>query len=57
MMTPKQFTETMQKLKEQYGGDTETFHVTADGLLCELLRELGYHEGIAIYEAEDRWYA
>jgi hypothetical protein len=37
--------------------DTESAHIKADDLLCDLLTELGYGELIARYEAIGKWYA
>ena len=37
--------------------DTEGAHGRADDLLCEVLRHLGYGEGVAIFEKMDKWYA
>lgn len=31
-------------------------HIQADELMCELLRELGYGEGVEIFEQMDKWY-
>lgn len=38
-------------------GDTEAAHGDADGILCELLSELGYGELIGLYSKVDKWYA
>jgi hypothetical protein len=37
--------------------DTEKVHAVADGILCELLRNLGYGEVVDAYEQLDMWYA
>lgn len=45
-------------LKEaQDNGDTEGAHSIADGVLCDLLRALGYGDVIDEWEKVDKWYA
>lgn len=56
-MTPQEFAERMRKIKEDEGGDIEADHANADALMCQALNELGYGEGISIYELMDKWYA
>ena len=36
---------------------TEMAHILADELMCKLLRELGYSEGVDIFEKMDKWYS
>lgn len=50
--------EAMTKLKlEQASGDIEVAHCNADGVLCELLKSLGYDDVVAEWEKIDKWYA
>ena len=35
----------------------EDRHVAADRLMCEVLKELGYGDGVAIFESMGKWYA
>lgn len=56
-MTPEQFRDRMKEIDEKYSADTEGAHGRADDLLCEVLRHLGYGEGVAIFEKMDKWYA
>lgn len=37
--------------------DTEYAHIIADDILCDLLKDLGYTELIAVYEKINKWYA
>jgi hypothetical protein len=37
--------------------DKENQHSDADGLLCEVLRNLGYNEMVDVFESMDKWYA
>ena len=45
----------MKELEQE--DDTERVHVVADGILCELLEELGYIELVATFRALHKWYA
>lgn len=59
-MTPQEFKGRMELLIEQYKGkkyDPESQHGDADDLLCRALSELGFHEGVALYESLIKWYA
>ena len=53
-MTPEEFAEKMEKLSEL---DTERRHIEMDGLMCVLLTELGYGEGVEIFDDCYKWYA
>lgn len=55
MLTPEQFKIKMQELDNDY--DPELSHCNADDLMCNLLIELGYGEGIKIFENMKKWYA
>lgn len=59
-MTPEEFRDKMRAIfaedKDSYP-DLEASHANADGLMCELLRQLGYGEGVEIFEKADKWYA
>jgi len=54
-MTPEEFKAKMQECADNY--DTECGHSNADALMCELLRSMGYGEGVLIFEEMDKWYA
>lgn len=54
VMTFEEFAEKMEKLTEL---DMERRHVEMDNLMCELLTELGYGEGVEIFEDCYKWYA
>jgi hypothetical protein len=58
-MIPKEFAEKMKMLKKEYekNGDQEATHKMMDNLMCELLKELGYDEGVKIFEEQGKWYA
>lgn len=54
-MTREEFKNKMQAIADKR--DTEEGHIEADDLMCELLKELGYGEGVDIFEGMPRWYA
>ena len=64
--TPKTFAKKMADIAnilehgEDFAGrfiDQEDTRIMADKLMCELLRELGYGEGVDIFEKIPKWYA
>ena len=54
-MTPEEFKKAMQKIDDR--GDKEYGHMEADELMCDLLEELGYGEGVDIFRQMSKWYA
>ena len=56
-MTPEEFAEEMVDIKARHEGDTEAMHSVMDAFLCRALTELGYVQGILIYESVERWCA
>lgn len=55
-MNPEEFKEAMQEAISQ-GFDEEITHKELDNLMCILLRQLGYGEGVDIFEKAEKWYA
>jgi len=55
--TPERFKEEMQKIKTEIGGDEEAAHAKMDRLMSRVLVELGYYDGVKIFEEQDKWYA
>ena len=53
-MTPEQFAERMNEIALNI--DLEMSHGDADELMCELLANLGYAEGVTIFVNMDKWY-
>ena len=37
--------------------DTEVAHYSADDLLCKMLDDLGYSEGVTVFKGMKKWYA
>ena len=54
-MTPEEFKKEMEEIEQV--GDGEIRHDFADTLLCEVLEELGYSEGVKIFKSMEKWYA
>lgn len=50
--------EAIDALKdEQQSGDTEIAHCSADDVLCDLLKSLGYQDVVDEYDKVKKWYA
>jgi hypothetical protein len=58
-MTPEEFKKAMEEIlkREADDGDREECHWDADHLMCDLLEELGYGDGIEVYRKLPKWYA
>lgn len=56
-MNAQEFKAHMQLISVQAREDIETAHITADDLLCNQLSELGYTEGIKIFQSMEKYYA
>lgn len=54
-MKPKEFAERMRDINEIEFTDDR--HHAADELMCEVLNDLGYEEGVEIFENMNKWYA
>ena len=57
-LTPEEFKNKMEELsKISKDVDTEHSHREQDYLMCDLLINLGYRDGIKIFLNSKRWYA
>lgn len=54
-MTPEEFTTVMLNL--QYMKDIEVRHKVMDDLMCKILCQLGYGDGIDVFKKTPKWYA
>lgn len=54
-MTPEQFAQEMWRLAQTRGAEER--HMEADNLICDLLKALGYGEGIKVFLDMVKWYA
>jgi len=65
ILTPEEFKNEMLKLytkNENDNGywaihDEESDHGDADDLMCSLLEEMGYADGVKIFRSAYKWYA
>ena len=56
MISPKEFAEEMKRIAEK-DTDEEMCHIEMDDYMCDVLRQLGFEEGVAIFEDTPKWYA
>ena len=59
-MTKEEFYHEMLALEETYAvalDDKELFHTKADELMCKLLIELGYGQGVEVFLDTPKWYS
>lgn len=54
IMTPEEFAKAMKKASDY---DEEDAHSKMDGIMADLLRQLGYREGINIFKNTNKWYS
>lgn len=55
-ITPELFADMMRNIA-YVSTDTEASHVGMDRLMCDVLRSMGYDEGICVFEKASKWYA
>lgn len=51
----KEQNDKLRKLADN--GDIEIAHAEADGILCDILIELGLDETVYLWKKIDKWYA
>ena len=59
-MTKEEFYHKMLAIEEEFidkRDDKEDFHYYADKLMCDLLIELGYGQGVEVFLDAPKWYA
>ena len=56
-LTPEEFAAQMQKIRDTVGGDEEIAHARMDYLMARVLVELGYRDGVEIFNRQDKWYS
>lgn len=56
-ITPEEFKEKMLEIYKEKSGDEEVAHAMMDDLMADLLTELGYGEGIEIFNKQEKWYS
>ena len=55
--TPEEFEELMRNCVIDNYYDQEDMHIEMDNLMCDVLRMLGYGEGVKIFEDTPKWYS
>ncbi len=55
--TPEEFAKQMQQIFDDLVGDEEAAHGEMDDLMSKVLIELGYKDGIEIFNKQEKWYA
>lgn len=56
VMSPEEFAREMRETFTK-DCDKEGAHGHANEVMCEILKALGYEEGVKIFRAADKWYA
>lgn len=56
IITPKEFENRMKEVLDENKEWIEGGHEDMDALLCEVLKSLGYEDGIDLYLNADKWY-
>ena len=65
VLTPEEFTKAMNDISDKLANppkyrpyyDEEDAHMEMDDLMLDLLRSLGYGDGVDIFENTNKWYA
>lgn len=55
VMDPRDFYTEMVRIAFTEG--PEMGHIRADELMCEILTQLGYGDGIKLFEEMEKWYS
>ena len=55
-ISPEEFAEKMKTIFHD-GYDVENAHADADDLMCEMLIQFGYGEGVDIFDKVEKWYS
>ena len=56
-LDPGVFADRMREAAIRNKDDEEIAHVQMDGLMCELLKILGYGEAVEVFDETPKWYA
>lgn len=55
--TPAEFAEQMRYIQNELQGDQEDVHIAMDNAMTDLLKSLGYSEGVQVFQDTYKWYA
>ena len=56
-MTPEEFKLKMATILTECGDSIEKTHIELDKLMCDVLAELGYSDGVEIFRHSEKWYS
>lgn len=56
-ITPEEFAEKMNEINNNPDYNEEDAHIDADNLMCDILKEFGYEEGVNVFYKMDKWYS
>lgn len=56
ILTPEEFRDRMLEYSRMTN-DVEVQHIMMDGLMCDLLKSLGYEGGVDVFRGTYKWYA
>jgi hypothetical protein len=54
-MTSQEFKDAITEIAQN--NDIEGGHTKMDELMCAVLKELGYGEGVKVFEDAEKWYS
>ena len=57
MITPAEFEDEMKRISDSSRESTEMAHISADKLMCDVLRDNGYESGVKLFEQMNKWYS
>ena len=57
MTLQEEFAKNMAEIQTYCKDDEERCHAAMDELMCDVLRQLGFGEGVDIFENTPKWYA
>ena len=57
ILSPAEFATRMRQIAEIYRYDEEAVHVAMDNLMCDLIKSLGYGEGVEVFDNTYKYYA
>lgn len=56
-ITPLEFVNEMNKIARDCGRDAEVAHSRMDALMCRVLQEQGFREGVSVFDQQSKYYA
>lgn len=57
VVTPEEFFNIMKKIHDNDKGYEENWHADMDNLMCRVLTDLGYGDGVDVFYDTDKWYS